>query len=333
LELQAEYKQLQTQIFDSNLNFETKALRLFNYQYRNNSLYQKFCDLLAKEPSQVNNLLSIPFFPISFFKKHQIKTESEWTEEVIFTSSGTNGKTPSRHFIRSGSFYKAHSIRLFESMYGDLSDYTILALLPSYLEREGSSLIYMVQAFIEKAGNAESGFFLNDIDHLSSQLQKILGEGKKVLLFGVSFALLNLPKLKLRNNDRLVVVETGGMKGRQKEITRTELHQAIGENLSVKNIHSEYGMTELLSQAWSKADGIFKENEAMKILLRAVNDPFDYVKTGRVGVINVVDLANIHSIGFIATDDLGRAIGQNKFEVLGRLDGSDLRGCNLLIGE
>lgn len=307
------------------------ALEVFRYQYTYNLLYRQWVDLLGRKPQHVNQLEDIPFLPISLFKTKRIAS-GDWSEQQIFSSSGTTGQQRSQHFVRQLAHYEQQSVRCFEAQYGSLSDYRILALLPSYLEREGSSLIYMIEHFLKQAKTG-SGFYLYNIDELRTQMQEAKTAGEKVLLWGVSFALLDFAEtggFPLGPQD--IVLETGGMKGRRKEMLREELHDILGQAFGVQQIHSEYGMTELLSQAYSLGQGIFQPPAQMGIYIREYSDPLHiYKEPHRNGAINIVDLANLDSCAFIATDDLGRKYANGSFEVLGRLDQSDLRGCNLLV--
>lgn len=311
--------------------FEDIALQLFRFQAKNNPVYSRYLHHLNVDPSQITSLHKIPFLPISFFKTHKVMT-GEWPEVEIFSSSGTTGMTTSKHFVHSLEFYQRHSEVIFNDFFGPLTDYHILALLPSYLEREGSSLIYMVDYFIRQSQSAHSGFYLDNLDALIEKVDEIKGGDRKILLLGVSFALLDLAEKGNVNLENCIVMETGGMKGRRKELTREELHTTLQKHLNVRKIYSEYGMTELLSQGYSQGEGIFKTPESMKILIRDVNDPFSPVEMGKTGIINVIDLANIYSCAFIETQDLGRVFQNGSFEVLGRMDNSDVRGCNLLVG-
>ncbi len=310
--------------------FAVKSLQVFEFQYLNNPVYRKFCDLIGRSPAQVDALEKIPFLPIEFFKSHKV-VASEATEEIIFTSSGTTGQVPSRHFVTDLSIYEESFRRGFTHFYGSVENYTILALLPSYLERQGSSLIFMVQDLINNSKNPESGFYLHDLDGLAEKLKKLEQKQQKVLLIGVSFALLDLAESYSLNLKNTIVMETGGMKGRRKEMIRAELHQVLKQGLGVESIHSEYGMTELLSQAYALKNGIFKCPPWMKLLIRDPEDALSFLPRGKSGGINVIDLANINSCSFIATQDLGKDLGAGKTEILGRFDNSDIRGCNLMV--
>ena len=323
---------MQDEIFNiqSEQDFQNLALRIFNYQFENNSVYRSFCDLLYKHPSDVKSIEEIPFLPIQFFKSHQVISSTE-SPKITFSSSGTTGSITSKHIVTDLELYERSFRKAFELFYGDISSYTVLALLPSYLEREGSSLIYMVNDLIQKSNNPESGFYLNNLADLSEKLTALDASGQKVLLIGVSFALLDLVESEKFNLQNTVIMETGGMKGRRKEVTRKELHQTLTEGFGVDLIHSEYGMTELLSQGYSKGNGIFETPPWMKILIRDTEDPFTILGCDKTGGLNVIDLANINSCSFIATQDLGKVYPDHSFEVLGRFDHSDIRGCNLMV--
>ena len=311
--------------------FADIALELFHHQAENNRVYNAYLKYLKVNPATISSLEQIPFLPVSFFKSHEVVT-GKWQPEATFTSSGTTGTSTSRHLVQSLSFYQRHSERLFEGFFGPLNQFHILALLPSYLEREGSSLIYMVDYFIKQSKSEYSGFYLHNLDALVKQLELLQNSDRKVLLLGVSFALLDLAEKGQIDIRNCVVMETGGMKGRRKELIREELHAILTKQFNVPVIHSEYGMTELLSQGYSFGNGVFRLPESMKIVLKDVNDPFAAVKSGKTGVINVIDLANNYSCAFIETQDLGRMREEGSFEILGRADNSDARGCNLLVG-
>ncbi|MDB5149347.1 MAG: acyl transferase [Mucilaginibacter sp.] len=320
------------QVFSINTDeqFNETVLQVFNYQAKYNPVYRQFIEGLKIDPSSITSYGQIPFLPIEFFKSHTILSTDE-SVEVTFTSSGTTGMINSSHRVTDKTWYEESFRKAFALFYGDIRDYTVLALLPSYLEREGSSLIYMVDDLIKQSNNPESGFFLYNHDELFQQLKKQQDAGKPTLLIGVTFGLLDFIENYQVNFPGLVVMETGGMKGRRKEMIREELHEVLGKGFGVKQIHSEYGMTELLSQAYSKGDGIFNCPPWMKIVIRDTNDPLSTLQTGKTGGISVIDLANINSCAFIATQDLGKIYADGSFEVLGRFDQSDIRGCNLLI--
>ncbi len=319
-------------IFDisTEADFESLALDTYRFQYQQVPLYRSYSNHLKRNPSNVRNIDSIPFLPIEFFKKNKILNRDK--EAVItFTSSGTTGSSVSEHFVADTELYGASFTKCFEQFYGADQDYCILALLPSYLERNGSSLIYMINEFIARSPFPESGFYLDDLESLSIELQKLDKKGVKILLFGVSFALLDLAELVQLKLQHTTIMETGGMKGRKKEMVREELHGKLKRSFGVDAIHSEYGMTELLSQAYSKADGIFHCPPWMRVRIREAEDPLAHMPIGRTGGINIVDLANFHSCSFLATQDLGKLYRDGGFEVLGRFDHSDIRGCNLLL--
>lgn len=308
------------------------ALKTFQFQAKNNPVYGQYIELLNIDVNSVDSLDKIPFLPIEFFKSHKV-VSSENEAKAIFTSSGTSGNLTSRHYVPDLGIYEDSFTKGFEAFYGPVKDYCILALLPSYLEREGSSLIYMMEKLIKDSGHPNSGFYLNNHEELIAHLQDLKSQSQKILLLGVSFALLELAENHQLDLDDVIVMETGGMKGRRKELTREELHAIFTYRLGVKKIHSEYGMTELLSQGYSKGDSLFETPAWMKILIRDAYDPFSYEKTGRSGGVNVIDLANLNSCSFIETQDLGKIHADGKFEILGRFDNSDIRGCNLLVSE
>ena len=310
--------------------FKTKALEVFEFQYRNNLVYQKFCSHLKKSLSNVKHIDDIPFLPIEFFKSKTIVSTTD-KPQALFTSSGTTGNTTSIHQVTDLSIYEQSYINCFNKFYGSTSSYCILALLPSYLERKGSSLIFMVDDLIKKSNHPESGFYLDDFKSLRNKLERLDNEGVTVLLIGVSFALLDFVEkhpLKLKNT---IIMETGGMKGRRKELIREELHQTLQNGFGVDAIHSEYGMTELLSQAYSKGHGIFNTPPWMKVCIRDTEDPLTMQSEGKTGGLNIIDLANVNSCSFIATQDLGKSYADGSFKILGRFDYSDIRGCNLLV--
>ncbi|WP_166960836.1 acyl transferase [Yeosuana marina] len=314
----------------SEQKFTELALDVFNYQFKNNTVYRSFCDLLYKHPSDVKTIKDIPFLPIQFFKTHEVLS-SQNNIQTTFTSSGTTGSKTSKHLVTNLDIYKNSFTKGFEQFYGSVNNYVILALLPSYLEREGSSLIYMVDAMITQSKHSESGFYLNNLDELKNTLTLLDSQGKKILLIGVSFALLDLIETYQFSLNNTIVMETGGMKGRRKELIREELHSQLKVGFGVESIHSEYGMTELLSQAYSQGNGVFNTPNWMKVLARDTEDALSILPTGKSGGLNVIDLANINSCSFIATQDLGRVYKDDSFEVIGRFDHSDIRGCNLMV--
>jgi phenylacetate-coenzyme A ligase PaaK-like adenylate-forming protein len=314
----------------SEEDFRALALDIFDYQFKNNKVYRSFCDLLYKHPSDVKTIQDIPFLPIQFFKTHDILS-SQKAIETTFTSSGTTGTATSKHLVTDLSIYKTSFTKGFETVYGAIEDYVILALLPSYLEREGSSLIYMVDTMIKQSKHSESGFYLNNIAELKDTLTTLDAKGKQVLLIGVSFALLDLIETYQFQLHNTIIMETGGMKGRRKELIREELHHQLKSGFGVDTIHSEYGMTELLSQAYSKGEGFYNCPNWMRIVTRDTEDALSIQPIGKTGGINVIDLANINSCAFIATQDLGRVHQNGSFEIIGRFDHSDIRGCNLMV--
>ncbi|WP_223032649.1 LuxE/PaaK family acyltransferase [Hanstruepera marina] len=311
-------------------DFNTLALKVFRYQFENNKVYRSFCDLINRHHSDVTKLEDVPFLPISFFKSHEVLSTRNSFEKT-FTSSGTTGQSTSKHFVTDLDLYRKSFNTAFQEFYGNVKDYVILGLLPSYLEREGSSLIYMVDALIKASHHPESGFYLNNLKELKQTLIALESSGQKTLLIGVSFALLDLIEKYSFTLNNTIVMETGGMKGRRKEMIREELHDKLSKGFGVQHIHSEYGMTELLSQAYSNGNGIFKCPNWMKILTRDPEDALSIQKNGKTGGINIIDLANINSCSFIATQDLGVSYTDNSFEIIGRFDNSDIRGCNLMV--
>jgi len=310
--------------------FEKIALKVFRFQYDSNDVYREFCQLLNVEKHQVKSLEQIPFLPIQFFKSHAVVSNTHPVQET-FTSSGTTGMVTSKHLVTDISLYEESYRKGFSQFYGNIEDYTILALLPSYLEREGSSLIYMVNDLIQLTNNPDSGFYLNQYDELIKKLIDLDLSGKNIILIGVTYALLDLIEVQQFQLKNTIIMETGGMKGKRKEIIREELHEILCNGFGVSTIHSEYGMTELLSQAYSLGNGIFECPPWMQILIRETEDALNYVNSGKTGGINVIDLANSNSCSFIATQDLGKKNPNNSFEVLGRFDNSDIRGCNLMV--
>ena len=328
--MQEMFEQGYHKIFEKgSLDFEALALDIFRYQRKNNAVYGAYVEALGVDPSRVERLEAIPFLPIRFFKTHAVKT-GDFEPEVVFESSGTTGMVNSRHLVKDLSLYKESFTRAFDLFYGPVSDYCILGLLPSYLERGNSSLVLMVDELIRRSGHAQSGFYLDEYAKLAGLLKELEARQQKTLLIGVSFALLDFAEQYRFPLKHTIIMETGGMKGRRKELIRAELHAILQQAFSVNNIHSEYGMTELLSQAYSKGAGIYHCPPWMKVLLRDDEDPLHVLRSG-AGIVNVIDLANIHSCSFIATDDAGKVYEDGSFEVLGRVDGSDMRGCSLLV--
>lgn len=323
---------MQNKIFNIQTpeDFKQVAFSVFRHQFENNKVYRSFCDLLYIHPSDVHTLEDIPFLPIEFFKSKKIISSLEEVQEV-FTSSGTTGSVTSKHYVTDIEFYKESYLKGFAHFYGNIEDYAVLALLPNYLERKGSSLVYMVADLIQRSKNKKSGFYLNNIEELAKKLIKIDEKGQKTLLIGVSFALMDLIEkcqFELKNT---IIMETGGMKGRRKELVRNELHALLQQGFGVKNIHSEYGMTELLSQGYSYGNGVFETPPWMKVITRDPEDALSIQKNGKTGGINIIDLANYNSCAFIATQDLGKVHQNGTFEIIGRFDNSDIRGCNLLV--
>lgn len=311
-------------------DFNEICLEIFRFQAANCAVYADYVKLLGIDPQSVSSVEQIPFLPISFFKTHKVACDPI-DNPTIFLSSGTTGMEQSQHLVRDISLYEASFRKGFEQFYGPISNYCVLALLPSYLEREGSSLIYMVNDLIEQSGHADSGFYLRQYDEIAEKLRELETKEQPTLLLGVTYALLDLIEQEDLNLRHTIIMETGGMKGKRKEMVREELHETLCNGFGVDAIHSEYGMTEMLSQAYSLGDGLFDCVPWMHILIRQVNDPFQYNAVGRTGGINVIDLANLYSCSFIATQDLGKTHPNGQFEVLGRFDNSDIRGCNLLI--
>ena len=306
------------------------VLKVFRFQYDHNVVYQEFCQFLKKDKTNVKAIADIPFLPIQFFKSHQVLS-SQSPIEITFSSSGTTGMINSQHYVTDLAYYEQSFQTAFSQFYGSTENYVILALLPSYLEREGSSLIYMVDDLIKNSNHPDSGFYLNNYDELIEKLEILDDSGQNVLLLGVTYALLDLIELKKFQLKNTIIMETGGMKGKRKEMIREELHALLSEGFGVSNIHSEYGMTELLSQAYSFGEGIFECPPWMNILIRDTEDALTYLPDGKTGGINVIDLANVNSCSFIATQDLGKKNPNHSFEVLGRFDASDIRGCNLMV--
>ncbi|MBW4890585.1 acyl transferase [Mucilaginibacter sp. HMF5004] len=316
---------------NSDEQFNAIALQVFRQQAKHCAVYRDFLKGLKTDIDAIINVTQIPFLPIEFFKSHPVLS-SEAPVDLTFTSSGTTGMITSSHRVTDISWYVDSFRKAFELFYGDIKNYTVLALLPAYLERAGSSLVYMADDLIKQSHDADSGFYLYNHEELYRQLIKQQLTKKPTLLIGVTFALLDFVEQYQFIFPELIVMETGGMKGRRKEMIREELHNTLCAGFGVDKIHSEYGMTELLSQAYSKGDGIFECPPWMKIITRDTNDPITPLTNGQTGGINIIDLANINSCSFLATQDLGRVQPNGSFEILGRFDNSDIRGCNLLIG-
>lgn len=317
-------------IFELPQGFEATCLEVFSYQAEKNSLYKQFLSGLQIDSGKITRSADIPFLPVGFFKTHQVSNEGLMTD-IVFSSSGTEGTGQSKHYVADKTLYNRSFRECFKHFYGDIREYAVLALLPSYLEREGSSLVYMAQDMISTSLHPENGFFLNNLEELHSTLVKLESVGQKTLLLGVTYALLDFAEAFPMKLKHTLVMETGGMKGRRKELVREELHGFLCSAFGIKSVHSEYGMTELLSQAYSKGGGIFHCPPWMRIQARDTNDPFSQARVGKTGGINIIDLANLNSCSFIATQDLGKVHDDGSFEIQGRFDNSDLRGCNLMI--
>ncbi len=325
------FKSLYERVFSlTSETFETLALELFNFQYKHNPVYRAYVDNLTVKPELVTSMTQIPFLPIELFKRHEIKTGS-WKSTEVFESSGTTGAVTSRHHVFDGEYYLRSCRQIFKEFYGPVEDYTVLALLPSYLERENSSLVYMARDFINRSHDSRSGFFLNDQDALVRLLAELQEEKRSTLLLGVTFGLLDLAGHYQLDLKDVIIMETGGMKGRRKEMVRSEVHEVLTGAFGAEAIHSEYGMTELFSQAYSKGWGIFTPGSSIRVFTRDVNDPLHVSNDLRSGGLNVIDLANIHSCCFVETKDIGKVYKNGDFEVLGRMDNSDIRGCNLML--
>ncbi len=328
--------------------FEPLALDIFRYQYLNNKVYKSYVDALHVSPAKINSVDKIPFLPIGFFKSHTVQT-TKFTPQIIFESSGTTQTTNSHHLIKDVFIYRQSFIKCFEIFYSAVKEWCIIGLLPSYLERKDSSLVYMVDEFIGLSGHPQSGFYLNEFDKLFELLNALEEKKQKTLLLGVSFALLDFAEKYRLKMKHTVVMETGGMKGRRTELIRPEVHAILCNAFGLASIHSEYGMTELLSQAYSKGGGVFHSPAWMKVMVRDEDDPLSVQSgvrssesgvqsqesysrlTPQTGAINIIDLANIYSCSFIATDDIGKIYADESFEVMGRIDGTDLRGCSLMV--
>jgi len=315
-------------------DFEALALRIFHFQHEHNSFYRQYCDILNIDTSSICRLAQIPFLPIGFFKSKEISS-TVFDPELVFESSGTTGSINSKHFVKDAGLYEESFSKAFTIFYGDVTGYCIIGLLPSYLERKNSSLVYMVNDLIQRSGNKQSGFYLYDYEKLKKQLLENENNKQQTLLIGVTYALLDFFKANQLALKYTIIMETGGMKGRREELTRSAIHKIINDRSGVNEVHSEYGMTELLSQAYSKRDGIFQCPPWMKILTRPEDDPLEIIENSNSafvnGVVNVIDLANLFSCSFIATDDMGKLYKDGSFEILGRLDNSDIRGCSLML--
>lgn len=319
--------------------FNSLAIEIFNFQVKNNSVYNNYIQSLKVNIHSIKHYSHIPCLPISFFKTKEVVSSNDINDATVFTSSGTTGQITSKHIITDLNIYETSYSKAFHSFYGDPKKLCILALLPNYLQRKGSSLIYMFNDLIRQSNNPWSGFYLNNLSDLKNTIEEIKSKNSdllddrktKVLLLGVTYALLDLAELEIELTDDFIVMETGGMKGNRPEMLKEELHKHLKEKFKTNSIHSEYGMTELLSQAYSAKDGIFRCPPWMRVLVRDVNDPFTYNRHNKTGGINVIDLANFNSCSFIETQDLGRLHDENTFEIMGRFDQSDVRGCNLMV--
>ncbi len=313
-------------------SFDETALEVFRFQAERNALFKKWLKMLGRNPLKINELREIPCLPIAFFKTHLVKT-GRWPNQIFFTSSGTTGQRPSRHSVRDLDFYLQNTERGWAHYFEKIENWTVLALLPSYLERSGSSLVAMADHWIKKSKKTESGFFLNDLDRLAATIEKLQNEGRPTVLIGVSFALLDLAeRFAGADFSKIKVVETGGMKGRRRELTRSELHEILRNSLKINDLSSEYGMTELFSQGYFDAEtGVFRPAPTLKIFSKEINDPFAEQVFGKNGQLSAIDLANIDTCSFVATEDVGRVFDDGSFEVLGRLDAAEMRGCNLLV--
>ena len=324
-------KSFQQKLFQVNQsNFSEFALALFKFQATENPVYRSYLQYLGIKPTTDNNLKSIPFLPIGFFKTQKVVT-GNWKEEAIFKSSGTTGQERSKHYVNQLDSYLKNAMRIFNYFYGNISDYHLIAVLPSYQEQGDSSLIAMVDFLVKRSGSSWSGFYLGEGDKLQEMFSALRGVDKKIILLGVTFALLDLIDKGDFCFPGLIVMETGGMKGRRKELVRADLHKTLCKGFNVESIHAEYGMTELFSQAYAAKEGRFRSAPWMRVLLRDINDPFSLDNKLRSGGVNIIDLANVYSCAFVETQDLGTVNGDGTFEILGRFDHSDIRGCNLMI--
>lgn len=316
---------------NNETEFRDLAIETFRYQADNIPVYKDFLSHLKINPREITELHKIPFLPVELFKSHEIIAGNK-KAEIVFESSSTTGALPGRHFVAHTNLYEQSFLNGFKIFYGEPSEFCILALLPSYLERTGSSLIYMARELISRSGHPDSGFYLYEHEKLITVLRKLVKNNQKSILLGVSYALVDLAEQYQEDFGGVIFMETGGMKGRRKEMVRDDLHTFLKKSFHVSSIHSEYGMTELLSQAYSKGEGIFRTPPWMKVLVRDSYDPFQILPSGQTGSLNIIDLANLYSCSFIATSDMGRTHQDGSFEVLGRIDNSDVRGCNLMIG-
>ncbi|MBA3664375.1 MAG: acyl transferase [Bacteroidetes bacterium] len=316
---------------NSENDFQHSALKIFAFQYKNNPVYRKWCDLLNITSSGVKSVHEIPFLPINFFKHHKIISGHDSDKATLFASSSTTSQIPSRHFVSDIKIYEKSFLEGFKKVYGEIDQYCILALLPGYLERKNSSLVYMCNRLINDSKHPLSGFFLNNVDALIDNITELKKKKQKTILVGVSYALMDLADKEIHLDENFIAMETGGMKGTRKELLKSELHEYLKKGFDIKTIHSEYGMTELLSQAYSIGEGKFIAPPWMSFLIRDITDPLTIRSDHKTGGINVIDLANINSCSFIATQDLGRLDNNNQLELMGRYDNSDIRGCNLMI--
>lgn len=314
---------------DSNFDFEAVAMATFRYQFKHVTIYRAFCELMGKHPDNVTAIVEIPFLPISFFKTQTVLTD-EMQVSAVFESSTTTSTTPSKHFVADETIYQKSFVAGFEQLYGNVSNYAVLGLLPSYLERQNSSLVYMVNDFITKSNYTESAFFMHDFEKLAATLDALMANNTPVLLIGVTYALLDFAAFYNKPLKNVIVMETGGMKGKREELTKTEVHSILKRDFQLEKIHAEYGMTELLSQAYSKGDGLFQTPAWMRVLIRDSYAPNFYLEKNKTGGINVIDLANYYSCSFVETSDMGKLTGDSYFEVLGRIDTAEIRGCNLM---
>ncbi len=321
--------QIEEQLFEVTKDtFEELALQVFNHQYQHTGIYRDYVDTIGRSPAAVTSIGAIPFLPIQFFKSHQVRSASS-EPTVLFESSGTTGQMNSKHYIQDVTLYERSFLTGFKQFFGELSQYAILGLLPSYLERGNSSLVYMVDRLIRESGHAESGFYLQNYEQLRETILLLEAKKKPAILIGVTYALLDFAERFPMHLQAVRIIETGGMKGRREELLRDEVHELLKKSFSLESIASEYGMTELLSQAYALKDGIFRSPAWMKVMVRDMNDPFHISVAGK-GALNIIDLVNIHSCSFIATDDAGEVFVNGDFKVNGRLDNSDIRGCSLM---
>lgn len=327
-------KDIRKKVFELNSDesvFNVIALEVFNYQFIHNIIYRNYIKSLNIIPENINDYTQIPFLPIEFFKTQSVICDQLTDQAVCFSSSGTTAQLTSKHYVNDISVYEQSFTNGFELFYGLPSNYCILALLPNYLERKDSSLVYMFNKLMKQSNHPKSGFYLNNLNDLKDTINFLKQTNQKTILLGVTYALLDLAEMRVELTENFIVMETGGMKGKRKELLKEELHQTLKLAFKINTIHSEYGMTELLSQAYSKQNGAFECPPWMKVLIRDINDPFSYVKQQKSGGVNVIDLANLNSCSFIETKDLGKLNQDSHFEILGRFDNSDIRGCNLMM--